>query len=248
METFENRSVWDQPACTSLSCPSHLPLQSGSTRGEAKHHCTQPMCQEPSQQFHCPKNPPLSYKKGEAEAHAVPVGRERVKLGIGAPAWALSRHSDRLFTRSFLLGASLQPQSQKFPRLNRINIPMAKERRVPQRRYNHVAPAEAAQAYETEHGAEGLDLGPGQPPSHSPQLYSAQEGHSSLTPQLYPTRQLETQQSPGRGTGSNLDSGESCRCFWVSACCVHPEVESWLQKECSLRPCEKQHRLCFLAP
>lgn len=134
------------------------------------------MCQEPSQQFHCPKNPPLSYKRGEAEAHTVPSGRERVKLGIRATAWALSRHSDLLFTRSFLLCVSLQPQSQKFPRLNRINIPMAKERCVPQRRCNHVAPAEAVQAYETEHGTKGLDLGPGWTPSLSPQLCPAQEG------------------------------------------------------------------------
>lgn len=157
-----------------------------------------------------------------------------MKLGIRAAAWALSRHSNLLFTRSFLLHVSLQPQSQKFPRLNRINIPMAKERCVPQRRCNHVAPAEAVQAYETEHGAEGLDLGPEWPPLPQPPAVPCPGGSLLPDSQLHPTGQLEKQRSAGRGTGSNLDSRASGQCFWGSACCVHPEAESWLQKACSL--------------
>ena len=60
----------------------------------------------------------------------------------------------------------------------RINIPMAKERCVPQRRCNHVVPAEVMWAYEIGHWAEGL--APGW--RVAPLL---------CLPQLYPARQLE---------------------------------------------------------
>lgn len=90
---------------------------------------------------------------------------------------------------------------------------MAKERCVPQRRYNHVAPAEAAQAYETEHGAEGLDLVPGQPPLPQPQAVPCLGGSLIPDSPAVPHKTVEKQWSPRRGTGSNLDSRVSYQCF-----------------------------------
>ena len=105
----------------------------------------------------------------------------------------------------------------KFPRLNRINIPMAKERCVPQRRCNHVVPAEATQAYEIERWAESLDGGSGQPPL-------------PYIPQLYPTRPLKQQKEPREGNWVSFDSAASCQVYWVSSSCVPHKVESLLQK------------------
>lgn len=86
----------------------------------------------------------------------------------------------------FLLHVAALPPKPKFPRLNRINIPMAKERCVPQRRCNHVVPAEATQAYEIEHWAERLNSSSGQP-------------LLPRTSQLYPARQSEEQKEPREG-------------------------------------------------
>lgn len=146
------------------------------------------MCQEPSQRFHYPKNPSYcALYEGRNEACAAPGGREEGEAGhLSFTACALSRHNNLLFTMPFLLHVAALPPKPKFPRLNRINIPMAKERCVPQRRCNHVVPAEATQAYEIEHWAERLNSSSGQP-------------LLPRTSQLYPARQSEEQKEPREG-------------------------------------------------
>lgn len=115
-ESFERCPIWDQPACTSSGCPSHLSLQFGSTRvGEA----------EITVRCLCAKNQVSSLAVLRILRHPVQrekrrptqslVAENRVKLGIRAAACALSGHGDLLFARSFLLHVSLLPESQNSP-------------------------------------------------------------------------------------------------------------------------------------
>lgn len=193
------------------------------------------MCQEPSQRFHYPKNPSYcALYEGRNEACAAPGGREEGEAGhLSFTACALSRHNNLLFTMPFLLHVAALPPKPKFPRLNRINIPMAKERCVPQRRCNHVVPAEATQAYEIEHWAERLNSSSGQP-------------LLPRTSQLYPAR---NRRSPGRGTGFNLASLRQATSFSGS---LLPRsitrCRACFRKCGELGRCEKQCLFCSPTP
>lgn len=180
METLEKRSVWDQPACTSSGCSSHLSFQFGSTRrGEAKNHWASTVCQEPSQQFHCPKNPTLPYKRGRTEAHTVPTGREKGEAGHLSFQSLCSFQTQRPSLYKAIFAARLSP------------TPKAKIPPFEQDKHSHgkgtLCSPEEMQSRCSCRGYAGLwnrTLGWGPGPS-------SRQTSLPCSPQLYPTRQLE---------------------------------------------------------
>ena len=153
METFERHSVSGQPACASSGCSGHLSFSLGAQEGR-KLEITERLLRAKNQVSNLTalKSPMLPFEEEDTEAHGAPGGREGVKLASQLLSLC-SFQTQRPSLYKAILAACLNPSPKpKFPQLNRVNIPMAKKRRVPQRRCNHIVPAEAMCANEIELG------------------------------------------------------------------------------------------------